>query len=370
MLGTLGRCRDERQVDLTLRGAGQLDLGLFGRLGQTLQSLLVLTQVNAFVRLEGLSQVIDDHFVEVIATQVRITGGGEHLKDPVTHLEHGHVEGAAAQIENKDALVALLVEAIGQSRRGGLVDDPQHLEAGDLAGILGGLTLGIVEISGNGDHRLGDGLTEIFTGVLGQLAQNLGRDLFRGELLVENRALHLHVGAGLLDAIAHFLGFLVHLIDTTADEALDGIKGVVRIHHRLTLGDLTDQLVLVLGVSHDGGRGPETLGVRDHGGFATFHHGHATVRGAKVNADNLAHRWPPPEGMNETSSSSSGDPAPGEVWFPNRQAGRAFRRGHDQRQHWFGGAARQPGAALPLSCDAERGTAGAGTELALPGTAL
>ena len=170
MLRTLGRGRDERQVDLALRGAGQLDLGLFGRLSQTLQSLLVLTQVNAFVRLEGLSQVIDDHFVEVIATQVRITGGGEHLKHSVTHLEHGHVESAAAQIENEDALVALLVEAIGQSRRGGLVDDPQHLEAGDLAGILGGLTLGIVEISGNGDHRLGDGLTEIFTGVLGQLA--------------------------------------------------------------------------------------------------------------------------------------------------------------------------------------------------------
>ena len=170
MLGTLRRGRDERQVDLALGGAGQLDLGLLSRLGQALQSLLVLTQIDAFVGLEGLSQMINDHLVKVVATQVGVAGGGEHLENTVTNLEHGHVEGAAAQVENKDALVALLVEAIGQSRRGGLVDDPQHLEAGDLAGILGGLTLGIVEISGNGDHRLGDGLTEIFTGVLGQLA--------------------------------------------------------------------------------------------------------------------------------------------------------------------------------------------------------
>ena len=295
VLGTLRRGRDERQVDLALGGVGQLHLGFFSGFGEALQGLLVLTQIDAFVGFEGLGQVINDHLVEVVTTEVRVTSGGQHLKHAVANFQNGHVEGAAAQVEDQDALVALLVEAVGQSRSGGLVDDAQHLKASDLAGVLGGLALGVVEVGGNGDHRLADGFTEVLTGVLGQLAQHLGGHLFRRKLLVENRALHLHVGAGLFDAVAHLFRFLVHLINPTADETLDGIEGVIRVHHRLTFGDLTHQLILVLGVSNHGGRGAEALGVRDHGGLAALHHGNTAVRGAKVNADNLAHRCPPPE---------------------------------------------------------------------------
>ena len=293
MLGTLRGCRDERQIDFTLRGAGELDLGFLSSFCQTLKSLLVLTQINALVGLEGLSEVIHDHLVEVITTQVSVSGGGEHFKNAITHLKDRHVEGATTKVEDQDAFVAFFVEAIGQSRRCGLVDDAQNLETSDLSGVLGGLALGIVEVGGNRDDRLGDGFTEILAGVLGKLAKDLGGNLLRSELLVENRALHLHVGTGLLDAVAHFLRFLVDFIDPTADEALDRIKGVVWIHDRLTLGDLTNQLILVLGVGHDGGRGAEALGVRDDGGLATLHHGNAAVRGAKVNADNLAHLCPP-----------------------------------------------------------------------------
>jgi hypothetical protein len=55
---------------------------------------------------------------------------------------------------------------------------------------------------------------------------------------------------------------------------------------------LANQLVLVLGVSNNGGRCAEALGVSDNGGLATLHHRNAAVRGAKVNADNFAHRCP------------------------------------------------------------------------------
>jgi hypothetical protein len=40
----------------------------------------------------------------------------------------------------------LLVEAVRERRRGGLVDDALDLEAGDLARVLGGLALAVVEV--------------------------------------------------------------------------------------------------------------------------------------------------------------------------------------------------------------------------------
>ncbi len=71
----------------------------------------------------------------------------------------------------------LLVEAVGERRGRRLVDDAQHLEAGDLAGVLGRLALGIVEVGGNGDDGLRDGLAELGLGRLLHLLQDEGGDL-------------------------------------------------------------------------------------------------------------------------------------------------------------------------------------------------
>jgi hypothetical protein len=68
--------------------------------------------------------------------------GRLHLDDVIAHFEHGDVEGAAAEVEDGDLLVLLLIESVGERGGGRLVDDALHVEAGDLACGLGRLSAG------------------------------------------------------------------------------------------------------------------------------------------------------------------------------------------------------------------------------------
>ncbi len=121
--------------------------------------------------------------VEVLAAEEGVAIGRLDLEDAVAEFEDGDVEGAAAEVEDGDLLFVLLVEAVGQRRRGRLVDDAQHVETGDLAGILGRLALGVVEVGRDGDDRVGDGLAEIVLGGLLHLLQHHRRDFRRAVLL-------------------------------------------------------------------------------------------------------------------------------------------------------------------------------------------
>ena len=139
---TVGRRRDERQVDRRLLEVGELDLRLLGRFLQALRGHLVVREVDAVRVLELGDEPVDDALVPVVTAEVRVSRSRLDLEHAVADLEHGHVERAAAEVEHEDRLVvAFLVEPVRERGRGGLVDDAQHLEARDLAGLLGGLAL-------------------------------------------------------------------------------------------------------------------------------------------------------------------------------------------------------------------------------------
>ena len=123
-------------------------------------------------RLNSRGEPVDDRLVEVVAAEVVVTRGRLDLEDAVADLEHRHVERAAAEVEDEDRLVGLLVEPVGQRGRGRLVDDALDVEAGDLAGVLGGLALVVVEVRGDGDDRAVDRLAQVRLGV--------GLELLRG----------------------------------------------------------------------------------------------------------------------------------------------------------------------------------------------
>ena len=73
--------------------------------------------------------------VDVVAAQVRVAVGREHFENAVLQLENRNVERAAAQIVNGDDAFLPLVEPVGERGGGGLVDQPQHFQAGDAPGV-------------------------------------------------------------------------------------------------------------------------------------------------------------------------------------------------------------------------------------------
>jgi hypothetical protein len=147
---------DEGQVYGGARRGGQLFLGLLGRLHEALGGHLVLGEVYALGLLELSYHPLDDLGVEVVAAEVVVAAGSLDLEDPLAELQDRNVECAAAEIEDEDSLVLLLVEAVGQGRCGRLVDDALDVEAGDPAGVLGGLALGVLEVGRHRDHGVGN----------------------------------------------------------------------------------------------------------------------------------------------------------------------------------------------------------------------
>ena len=59
------------------------------------------------------------------------------------------------------------------------IEDPEDVEASDLAGILSGSALCVVEVGGHRDHRASDVLPQVLFSDRLHLAQNHGGDFLR-----------------------------------------------------------------------------------------------------------------------------------------------------------------------------------------------
>ena len=257
---------------------------------EPLQRELVAAQVDALLFLEFVGEIVDQAHVEVFAAEERVAVGRLHLEHAVADFQNRNVEGAAAEVVDRDGAGLLLVETVGERGRGRLVDDAQHFEAGDLAGVLGGLALGVVEIGRNGDDRLLDLLPEIGFRRLLHLLQDEGGDL-RGRI---GLAVGLDPGVA-VDCLGDLVGDeLLVLLDhrivvAAADQALDREDGLFRIGDRLALGRLADETLAVVAEGDDRRRGAHAFGVLDDFRSLAFHDGDARIGGAEVDADDLAH---------------------------------------------------------------------------------
>ncbi len=103
---------------------------------------------------------------------MHVTVGGFHLNHVIPHFQNGDVKGAAAEVIHGDLFVFLFIESVRKRRRGRLVDDALHVEAGDLAGVLGRLALCVVEIRRHRNDRLFNLFSRFRLGILLELLQH------------------------------------------------------------------------------------------------------------------------------------------------------------------------------------------------------
>ena len=257
---------DIRLLDGRLRHGRKLDLCLFRSLAHTLHGGRVARQVDLRLLFELGDEIIDDALVKIVAAQMVVARGGEHLDHAGRDIENGHVERAAAQIIDHDLLRLLFINAVGKGGRGRLVDDALDIETRDLARVLRRLPLRVGKVGRDGDDGVGDGLAQEGLRVRLELLQDHCGNLLRRVFMPVDE--DLVVGA--------------HL-------ALDGRNGALVVRDGLPLCDLADHALSGFRKRDDGRRGAPALGVGDDNGLAALHHSRAAVGGAEINADRSGH---------------------------------------------------------------------------------
>jgi len=158
-----------------------------------------------------------------------------------------NIEGTTTEIEDEDVALTLnlLVETVGNGGSGGLVDDSENVETGDETGILGSLTLRVVEVGRDGDNGVVDSLTEVRLRSLTHLGEDHGRDLLGGEVLLLTLELNLDDGlASLVDdgegEVLH-IGLDLSIGELATDQSLGVEDGVLGVHGDLVLGGISNE---------------------------------------------------------------------------------------------------------------------------------
>ena len=172
-------------VDFGLMGRREGSLGLFALRSESSQRTVVSSDVNAGLLLELRHAEVDQDVVEIFTAEMGVTIRGLHFEDAVLNGEERHIKSATTKVENEHIALTLLllVETVGDSGGGRLIDDSLHGEARNGASVLGGLSLRVVEVSGDSDHSGFDFLAQVSLSNLFHFVQHHRRDFLSLELL-------------------------------------------------------------------------------------------------------------------------------------------------------------------------------------------
>mgnify|MGYP003924115677 CR=1 FL=1 len=123
----------------------------------------VLSDIETSLLLEVSHAEIDKLVIEIFSTKMGMSVGSLNFEDTFLNGEEGDIESTTSEIEDEDVLLlsGLFIKTVGNSGGGWLVNDSKNVNTRDGSGILGGLSLGIVEISWDSDDSRFNFFTEI-----------------------------------------------------------------------------------------------------------------------------------------------------------------------------------------------------------------
>ena len=217
----------------------------------------VLPQVDALCLFEFVRKVIDQHLIKVVSAEMRITVCAEYLDDVISDIEYRNVECSAAEVKDSDFFFFFLFESVGKCRRRRLVYNSLDLQAGDLAGIFRGLSLGIIKVGWNGDNSLFDLFAEIVFGGLFQILQYHRRNLRRSIFFAAGIYLY-QFARGTGNPVRHDLFFGADFTVPPAHKPFNGKDSIYRIRYLLMASDLADKPFALIGKADNRRRKPRT----------------------------------------------------------------------------------------------------------------
>ena len=135
-------------LDGGLGDGGEGPLGTLARGAETTESAGIIRDVELVLLLELVLEELEEVVVKVLTTKMGVARGGLDGEDTTRDVQEGDIESSSTEIEDEDVLLGLglTVETVGDGGSGGLVDDTENLETSDGTSILGGETLGVVEV--------------------------------------------------------------------------------------------------------------------------------------------------------------------------------------------------------------------------------
>jgi hypothetical protein len=223
--------------------------------------------------------------VEVVAAQRRVAAGRQHLEDALRELQDRDVEGAAAEVVDGVNTFGGVVQPVGERRRGRLVQQPQHVQAGQPRRVAGRLPLRVVEVGRHRHHRADQLAAERFLGAPAQRLQDLGRHLDR--TLDARHGLDLQ-HARRIDEVVRQVLHVGDILDAAAHEALHRDDRVARVARLVCLRRVPDLGPAVGQIADDRRQQRPPLVVAQHLGQPVANGRHQRIGGAQIDA----HRQP------------------------------------------------------------------------------
>jgi len=126
---------------------GEGPLGLLDLTLQFTESAKVLADISASFFLVALDEVVNDAVIKIFTTKMGVTSSSQNLEDTIVNGKERDIKGSTTKIiDNNLRFAAFLVKAVGDSGGSRLVDDAEDSKTGNGSGVLGCLTLSVVEI--------------------------------------------------------------------------------------------------------------------------------------------------------------------------------------------------------------------------------